>query len=176
MKIARLLVAVAMVGSVYGQAAPKADDLLRTARFVATLQHQDLQGTIRKDARGQQKIPVSLFLRGENIQFGYTNPKTRKETRFHMRLKNDRFDLFEVAPNGKTVQFADSKLGQPIENTDLSYEDLSMRFLYWPNGQVMGVEKIRGQECWKVWLQNPGKVGRYGYVYVWVHLKSGALM
>ncbi len=157
----------------FGQEAePDPDELLKTARFVATLQHQDLTGHIRKEGI---KFPVGLYLRGEDIQLSYTRPKSRKDVRFHMRLKEKHYDLFELE-DGKTVRFPEAKLGQAIEGTDLSYEDLAMRFLYWPNGKLDGLQKIKGQDCWVVRLMNPTQTGRYVQVRVWVHKKSQALM
>ena len=105
--------------------APNADALLKTARFVTTLQHQDLKGYIRK---GETKFPVGLYLRGQDIQLSYTRPNKGQDIRFHMRLGENRYDLFELA-DGKTIRFPEEKLGEPIEKTDLSYEDLAMRFL-----------------------------------------------
>lgn len=160
-----------LLGPVCGQA-PKADDLLNGARLVATLQQVDLTGQIRKDA---VKIPVALYLRGEDIQFSYNQPRTGKPFRFHMRHGAHEFDLFEIV-NGKTLQFPNAKLGQAIEGTDLSYEDLSLRFLHWPNGIMEGEEKVKGQDCWMLRVVNPGKGGRYAQVRVWVHKKSRALM
>lgn len=151
---------------------PKADDVLRTARYVATLQNQNLTGSLRK---GNKKIPVGLFLMSGKIQFTFLSSKTGEYEPFEMRLKEDHYDLLEKK-GGKTVEFPQSKLGQAIEGTDVSYEDLAMHFLYWPNGQVVGSEKVKGQDCWKVRLQNPGQGGRYRLVYVWVHKKAGALM
>ena len=108
----------------FGQEAePDADELLKTARFVATLQHQDLTGHIRKEGI---KFPVGLYLRGEDIQLSYTRPKSRKDVRFHMRLKEKHYDLFELE-DGKTVRFPEAKLGQAIEGTDLSYEGRRLR-------------------------------------------------
>ncbi|MFP6879299.1 MAG: hypothetical protein VCA34_00015, partial [Roseibacillus sp.] len=98
-----------MVSAIAGHAqAPTADALLKTARFVATLQQQDLKGQIRKDAR---KFPVALYLRGENIQLSYNHPTSGEAIRFHMRLKDTHYDLLEIV-NGKTVRFPEAKLGQ----------------------------------------------------------------
>ena len=74
------------------------------------------------------------------------------------------------------MRFPEAKLSMAIERTDLSYEDLAMRFLYWPNGIVDGIEEIKGQECWVVRLANPTQAGRYAQVRAWVHKKSQALM
>lgn len=167
-----MMISAVLMGQVAMGQNPAADDVLATARYVATLQHQNLTGNIRK---GNQKIPVGLYLMGEKIQFTFLSSKSGKWEPFEMRLKEDHYDLLEKK-DGKTVQFPDSKLGQAIEGTDLSYEDLAMHFLYWPNGTVVGSEKVKGQDCWKVRLRNPRKGGRYTLVYVWVHKKAGALM
>lgn len=93
-----------------------------------------------------------------------------------MRLAENHYDLFEVR-GGKTIKFPDAKLKEAIQGTDLSYEDLAMRFLYWPNGAVTGEEKLKTRNCWKVRLQNPKPgTGRYALVYVWVDKMTGALI
>lgn len=161
----------------FGQQTPPVDELLKTARYVATLQQHDLSGNLRKDGK---KVPVTLFLNRKqgDIQFQFL-PKGEEDWKqariFHMRLEADHYDLFEMK-EGKTSRFPDTKLAEHIEGTDLTYEDLSMNFLYWPNGQVIGEEKIKGQECWKIRLNNPGVAGSYKAVIVSVHKKAGALM
>jgi hypothetical protein len=49
-----------------------------------------------------------------------------------------------------------------------------LRFLYWPGAKFEGEEKANGDMCYKIRLDNPGKDGAYGVVYVWVHKKWGA--
>lgn len=172
MKIATVCCCLMMVPFTLWAEKKTADEILSTARFVTTLQQQDLTGRLRK---GEQRIPVGLYLRRQNIQLTYHSRQTGKAVRFHMRLGDKQFDLFELE-NNKTKRFPDSKLGQPIEGTDLSYEDLAMRFLYWPKGMVEGEDKIKGQDCWQLRLVNPTGKGRYAQVRVWVHKKSQALM
>jgi len=148
-----------------------AERILAGARYASTLQHQDLHGEMTKNGR---KTPITLFLKGDNIQFYYK--VGRAESRFHMRLKSDRFDLLEIV-GGKTKKFADSKMASKINKTDLTFEDLSMRFLYWKNSQIVGEEKVNGQLCYKLRLINPSrKSGDYRIVYAWVHKKYAALM
>ena len=148
--------------------AQDAAQLMERARMAATLQNNDLRGTIRQ---GRAKTDVSLFLRGKDIQF----TTGAGQQRFHMRLGDDKFDLFEII-NGKTVAFPNNKLRQPIAGSDLTYEDLSMRFFYWPNPKLEGGERVRTHDCWKIRINNPGRTGDYGLVYVWVHKKFGAFM
>lgn len=168
--IVLLLTSMLALTTVSAHADAAAERVLSGARYAATLQHQNLHGHMKKDGR---KTPVTLFLRGENIQFQYK--VGRKDYRFHMRLKQDQYDLLEIVGD-KTRKFSSSKLAEKINKTDLSFEDLSMRFLYWKNSSIVGEEKISGQKCYKVRLLNPEKSGDYKIVYAWVHQKYGALM
>ncbi|MGB1130093.1 MAG: outer membrane lipoprotein-sorting protein [Haloferula sp.] len=165
----RYLMVVGFVAGLLGSVrAQDAAQLLERARLATTLQESDLTGTIRK---GRQKTAVSLFLRGKNIQFT-TNDGAE---RFHMRLGDEKIQLLEII-NGKTQPFADKKLRQPIAGSDLTYEDLSMRFFYWPKPQLLGGERVKTYDCWKIRINNPGHGGDYGVVYVWIHKKFGAFM
>jgi hypothetical protein len=92
-----------------------------------------------------------------------------------MRLGDDQFDLLEIV-GGKTVAFPDKKLRERIVGSDLTYEDLSMRFFYWPKPQLLGEERVGTQMCWKIRINNPGRGGDYGVMYVWVHKEFGAFM
>lgn len=148
----------------------KAERIVNGVRLASTLQNNDLSGKLRKKGT---RTPIGLFLRGKNIQFQYQEKKEWKV--FHMRLEKNNFDLFEII-KGKNVKFPNQKLGWPIMGTDLTYEDLAFRFLYWPNPKIVGEETIKLQKCYKIRLVNPGKGGRYAIVYIWVHQKFNALM
>jgi len=131
-----VLVMVATVfSSVTASADAAAEQVLKGARYAATLQNQDLHGSIKKDGK---KSPITLFLRGQDIQFHYQINGVAK--RFHMKLQDERFDLFEILSS------------------------------------IVGEEKVGGQKCHVVRLENPGNEGAYSIVYVWIHQKYGALM
>jgi len=166
-----LMVGVASLicaGSALADAA--AEKVLAKARFATALQNQDLSGQLRK---GGKRYPITLFLRQKNIQFHYLVGK--EWVKFHMRQNKEQFDLFEMR-GGKTFKFDDKKLVQPIQGTDLTFEDLSMKFLYWKNAKIVKEERIKGQKCDVVRLINPGKSGRYAIVYAWIHKEQAALM
>lgn len=151
---------------------PKA--ILEGARLSATLTKLDdgLKGNIVK---GSSKSDLTLFLKGKDIQFQFSENKGPIRI-FHMRIGDENFNLFEII-NGKTVDFPDKKLVDPIAGSDLTYEDLALRFFYWPNPQLEGQEDVGGQPCYKIRINKPkGSAGRYEVVYVWVHTKFGAFM
>lgn len=173
MKFIRTLFFCAALTSPVHAQEPDANTILAGARLAATLTQIDegLQGTL---TQGGKKIPITLFLKGKDIQFQFTeNGKLRI---FHMRLGDELFQLFEII-DGKTVNFPPAKLVEPIAGTDLTYEDLALRFFYWPNPKLEGKEDVGGQECYRLRLDKPKNAqGRYQGVYVWVHTKFGAFM
>ncbi len=153
--------------------APDANRILEGARLSAALTELDggLQGNLSQNGR---KIPITIFLKGKNIQFQFKENGEWKV--FHLRLNDDKYDLFQIV-NGKTIDFPRAKLTESIAGTDLTYEDLALRFFYWPNPKLEGIENIGTEATFKLRLDKPaGAAGNYFGVYVWVHQKFGAFM
>lgn len=154
--------------------APNAKQILEGARMSATLTKLEdgLRGNLRKSG---SNTPITLFLMGKDIQFHYTE-KGQPLRMFHMRIGDENFNLYENV-DGKMTPFPAAKIVEPIAGTDLTYEDLALRFFYWPNPQLEGEEDVRGESCYKIRVDKPkGSPGRYEVVYVWVHKKFGAFM
>lgn len=173
MNFKSIAVALALVSTAHAQV-PNAQQILEGARISATLTRLDegLSGNLRKSGAN---TPITLFLKGKDIQFQYTENNGPLRI-FHMRIGDQDFNLFEII-NGKTVAFPAAKIVEPIAGTDLTYEDLALRFFYWPNPQLEGQEDVGGQTCYKLRIDKPkGSPGRYEVVYVWVHAKFGAFM
>lgn len=170
-----IIAAAAFIAPLKAQA-PDPQRILEGARLSATLveMKEGLQGNL---VQGSKKVPITIFLKGKDIQFQFKENKEDKEWRvFHMRLGDDKYELFEII-NGKTINFPREKLVDPIAGTDLTYEDLALRFFYWPNPKLDQIEDVAGQPCYKLHLEKPkGSPGRYEAVYVWVHTKYGAFM
>lgn len=153
---------------------PDAAQILEGARLSATLTKLDdgLAGNLRK---GNTNIPITLFLKGKDIQFQYSENKGDWRV-FHMNVGDENFKMFEII-GGKNQEIPAEKIVQPIAGTDLTYEDLALRFFYWPNPNLEGQEDVGGQLCYKIRVNKPkGAPGLYETVYVWVHTKAGAFM
>ncbi|MEY4244579.1 MAG: hypothetical protein RLZZ245_2164 [Verrucomicrobiota bacterium] len=168
------LAAACLTSQIATAQAPSAERILEGARMAATLAKLDqgLSGTLRK---GGKSTPITLFLKGEDIQFQFTEEKQPLRI-FHTRIADEKFTLFEIK-DGKTLEFPANKIVEPIAGTDLTYEDLALRFFYWPHPQLEGEENVGGQPCYKIRVDKPkNAVGRYETVYVWVHTKFGAFM
>ena len=152
---------------------PDPNRILEGARLSAALTKLDtgLKGHLSNNGK---KIPIEIFLKGKDIQFQFYENKTWRI--FHLRLNDDHNDLFEII-NGKTIDFPRAKLTESIAGTDLTYEDLALRFFYWPNPKLEGTEKVGTEDTYKLRLSKPADAaGNYFAVYLWVHTKFGAFM
>lgn len=166
--------AAAAMGAAAQQAQPDPNALLKGARMAAALVNLEdgLTGNLNKDGK---QTPVALFLKGKNIQFQFSTQKDKWDI-FHLRLDDEALNLFRIE-NGKTENFPAARLMEPIAGTDVTYEDLSMRFLYWPNAKIEAEENINSFDCYKLKIEKPKSVaGRYAAVYVWVSKKFGAFI
>lgn len=97
--------------------------------------------------------------------------------RFDARIKEKNVDLLLVDAKGQARVMSSTSYAQPIAGTDVCYEDLSLRFLYWKDGKVVtdGVEtRVKGRDCWVVQVANPNpSTGQFAWVRMWVDKENG---
>ena len=68
-------------------------------------------------------------------------------------------------------------LSEPIRNTELTWGDLSLSFLWWKGGTTRRQARIRGRSCYVVELPAPPETeGQVRYVDVWIDPKIGMLL
>jgi len=121
--------------------------------MVETQQHLDLDGQLRQN---QIVVPFHLAQDGPLIRYSFSNPGEVLELR--LGEKRSRLDLVTESGGEK---FAASKLTQKVRGTAVTYEDLAMKFLYWPDGTVLGEENVRTRRCWKLHLRPPSRDSQY---------------
>lgn len=149
-----------------------ADALLKNVREMSVSQgERDVMGIIRK---GRNKVPFSLSARGNTIAFQYKPASEWK--RFDVRI-NDKHAELIIVDKGKARVMPSSQYQQTIANTDVSFEDLSLRFLYWKGGKVIensSNNRIKGRDCVIVEVRNPqGNVGEFSWVRIWIDKENG---
>ena len=160
------VISLAFVLSLRGDPVPSAKDILDSVRMVETQQHLDLDGQLRQN---QIVVPFHLAQDGPLIRYSFSNPEEVLELR--LGEKSSRLDLVTGSE-----KFAASKFAQKVRGTAVTYEDLAMKFLYWPDGTVLGEENVRTRRCWKLHLRPPSRDSQYSNVFLWVDQASGALM
>lgn len=167
------LAAGLLCGQTWGQdVAASADELLDAMRDMTVSQgNKDVQGRIRK---GRLKVPFSLSARGETLVFQYQEGGVWK--RFDVRLRESGVDLIQVN-KGKATVMKPAAYAQPIAGTDVCYEDLSLRFLFWKNGKILpesSSSRVKGRDCYVVEVPNPNpSVGQFAWVRMWVDKENG---
>jgi hypothetical protein len=114
---------------------------------------------------------LELTMRDNMIRFLLRDPNEI----INLDLNNNGSKLSRVISGGKT-DISPSLYAEHVRNTDINYEDLSMRFLYWPNANILGERAFGIQKCWHVRVSNPDRRGPYGTVDAWVAKESGAMM
>jgi hypothetical protein len=68
-------------------------------------------------------------------------------------------------------------LDQPIQNTALSWMDLSLGFLWWEGGRIIGQEENRGQPCYVLDRHAPARAMMpYASMRIWIDTRISMLM
>lgn len=156
-----------VVSTVFAQeSAPDAREILETARLGQASQHRVLIGRLRNDDR---IAPFRLALNGDEIRYEFSEP----DEALILKLGENQSRL-EIARGGKRAPV--SHFDEKVRGSDITYEDLALRFLYWPIAKVEGDQVILTRRCWKLRLE-PGSVqSQYGMVILWVEKQSGGLL
>lgn len=163
-----IVVCSVFAATMYGAPVPSAKEILESVRMLESRQRLDLQGQLRQN---DNLIPFHLTQAGPLVRYSFENP----EETLQLRLGENGSRLDIVSDEGAETIPA-TKLEQKIRGTGITYEDLALRFLYWPNGRVLGDETVHARSCWKVQLQSPSRASQYSNVLLWVDKTSGALM
>ncbi len=166
MKQAALLFAFAALAA--AQTLPDAQEILATVRLRQSTQQLDLHGQLRQEAL---VIPFRLLQQQSIVRYIFTNP----DETLQLRLGTNDSRLEEISRKGSD-RISGAELKQSVRGTAVSYEDLALKFLYWPNTRVIGTDSIRTRRCWKMQLLPGKETSQYASVLLWVDQESGALM
>jgi hypothetical protein len=121
--------------------------------------------------KGGKRVPFSIELNQSLIRFNFENPRQT----INLDITEKGYRLKEVtAGSNKEVPAAMYSTG--VRGTDLTYDDISMRYLYWPKKAKIGEETIKTRKCYVVDLYNPQRLGDYYLVRIFVDKDSGGLM
>lgn len=153
---------------------PGARDLLAQVRASQASQNRDLSGKLRKSTSEEKiVIPFRLLLRGNTIVYQFTD---RPESLIlHLGDKASRLD--RSTGFGKAEKIAGAKLDDLIRGTDISYEDLALKFLYWNNAVVEPrKETLMTRSCWIVRAVPARKdESQYDMARLWIEPTGGLL-
>jgi hypothetical protein len=146
-----------------------AREILKTVRVAQSAQNHVLNGQLRT---GSKKVPFQLSMKEGTARWQFSDPPQT----ILLRLGENSSTLEETTPDGKQ-KVSGSKLDDPVRDTDITYEDLSLRFLYWKDAKVEGDQTIMMTDSWQLLVQPPS-TGRSSYskVRLWIGKENGALL
>ena len=153
-----------------------AEEVMRLVRYSNALQDYEFTGILTNKGTGKRE-GFRLRMVDGTIRFVFGNPPQA----VHLELKHDRAEMREVV-RGSNALVPPERLGEKIRGTDMNYEDLSMRFLYWPRPQIEREDRVLSQKCWRLLVYAPdarapgGPKGPYIAVRVWVDQGSGGIL
>jgi hypothetical protein len=125
-------------------------------------------GQLRSDAT---VVPFRITQTGPIVRYTFANPP--EVLQLKLEENGTRLDLVHETSMSK---FSPSRLDDRIGGTAVTYGDLALKFLYWPNARLIGADTLRTRNCWKLRLLAPAKGAAYATVLLWVDKESGAIM
>ena len=149
-------------------ALPSAQEILESVRLQQSQQQLELEGQLRE---GDKVFPFRLTQTGPVIRYSFSNP----DEALQLRLGDNESRLEEVTREG-VEKISAAQFDRKVRGTGITYEDLALKFLYWPDARVTGENSIRSRNCWKLELKAPSRQSQYSNVYLWVDKASGAIM
>jgi hypothetical protein len=148
-----------------------AADILRTIREDQAGKHETLDGQLRLSSG--KVLPFRLISNGPLVRYQFAGPPP-VTVQVHYNEENSQLE--EVSSAGGTERMTPMNFDKSILGTDLTYEDLALKFLYWSHATIDGSDSIRTRAAWKLQLVAPSHRTEYSKVELWVDKESGALL
>ena len=158
----------ALPAIVLAEQAPSADEILQSARMSPTARPASLRAQIR----GEEKpTPLQISLKDHVITYEFKDP----DQTLILKLDPGNTRLLEKTSE-VTQTISATHLHDEIRDTGVTYQDLSLGFLYWPEPLLQGEETVRTRRSWKIDLQAPSGEEIYGVARIWIDKESGAIL
>jgi len=154
--------------STFAAPLPPAKEILDSVRLQQAQQELELQGQLRE---GPVVVPFRLTQTGPVIRYSFSKP----DEALQLRLGDNDSRLEEISGD-KLERIAPAQFDHKIRGTAVTYEDLALRFLYWPIAKVIGDDTIQMVDCWRLELRAPPRQSQYATVRLWVQKDGAAIM
>ncbi len=170
-------------GRRFGETGESAEQILRVARQSLAPINYDLTGIMRPGGISFKKVPFKLTMFEKSLRFRFHKDDKSKnpfDLTITLDLKDNRYQMFETPFGQEKKELPLERYGERIRGTDVTFEDIALRFLYWPDPKRLPDEKImrptkRRDSC-VIECRNPIESGPYRKVLAWIDKQSGALL
>lgn len=149
-------------------AEPSAQELLQAARLHPTAHLLHLSGELRGK---EETVPLTLTIEQGELRYQLHNP----EETILLKLGPTSSSLSSSTNATPTNLGTGSNRYQEIRHTGVSYDDLSLSFLYWPKPHVVKKEFLRGMKVAVIELPSPTSQEHspYGSARLWIDINNG---
>ncbi len=156
---------------------PPAAAVMQSIRRAQATQKIDLKGSLETQPVDAMKRPTEASFRmiadGSNLRYVFSDPEP---ITLHLKLGETDSELLQTGGTD-AGKFTPANFAKRILGTDLSYEDLALKFIYWSRGAVEGEDRMKTMDVWRIRLQAPpGGRSAYKEVVLWVGKNNGALV
>jgi len=142
---------------------------------IAQLPHDPLTITGNISVTRRRGVEVRSFGFEMRLELGAAVPTVRYTIRDALGRNGSRLTCrwkegevsYAYAEGDGLVSAATPDLAAAIQGSDVSWNDLTLSFLWWREGRVTGDDVVKGRACWVAELVPPGGGGK-GSVRVWV--------
>jgi hypothetical protein len=149
-----------------------AADILRAVREGQASRRETLNGQLRNDADGKV-FPFQLVANGPLVRYQFKGPPAAT---VQVRYNKEDSDLEESIAGGGAERMTPANYDKPILGTDMTYEDLALRFVYWGRSSIQEEDNSTTFPAYKLKMTAPTRRSQYSYVLLWVGKDSGALL
>lgn len=145
-----------------------AESILQAARANPTTHNAALRAQIRGD---EMATPMTIRVKDGIVRYEFKNP--------------DQIILLALSPNetqlsemhGGTIKpISPLHRHDQIRDTGITYQDLSLGFLYWPHPVIQGEDSVKTRPAYKIDIQAPANEPLYGVARLWIDKESGAIL
>jgi hypothetical protein len=145
------------------------NEILDEIRLAQAQISRPLTGRLRPE--NGDPIPFQLQLKGDEFDYKFSNPPEAIKLQL-----NDTGSVLTDQTGAGTQVLSGSRLNEPVRGTDITYNDLSLRFIYWKKAQYEGEQHVRTITCSIVLVQAPSRNSEYNAVRLWIAKGRGALI
>lgn len=147
---------------------PSATEIIAAARLNPMGNEIALDAQLRA---GTVKVPFVLAVKDNSVIYTFRDP----DQSIILTMEGDSSQLRESRGGGAEPVPVD-RLSESVRGGLITYEDLSLGFLHWPNPKLLGEGTVRTRSAWKIEIPAPPGSSQYGVVRVWVDKASAALL
>lgn len=149
-----------------------AADILRAVREGQAGRHETLEGQLRNSSDGKT-FPFRLVADGPSVRYQFAgSPATTVQVQYN----EENSELLESVDGAAAEKLTRANFDRKILGTDLTYEDMALRFVYWSRSSLLEDDHATTFPAFKLRLNAPGKRTQYAYVLLWVHKDTSALL